>query len=124
MTSNNVPRNLFSLYVELDQAGINSKFLRVETDPHNHTIMISQGSVPMVARKYLAKKIMADVNHRETTFYHNGRLTTCVCHIDDHRVSIGNAYCSPTDTMDMLIGEAIAYQRAKYGKVHDPDLLG
>ena len=124
MTTSNVPRNFFTLNAELDQAGINSRFLRVETDFHNHTITISRGSVPIVARRYMAKKIMADVDHRVTAFYHNGRLTTCVRHIDEHKKRIGNSYCSITDEYDQMIGDAIAYQRARYGKVLDTDLLG
>lgn len=107
----------------LHDAGIDTRYIHVTVDPRTKSIIITRGEIPMSIRVHYAKKVLRNVD-LDTMFYTNGALTSCVIPIDRERVSIGTSYCSFRDTYDENIGKAIAYERAKFGKVKTTELLG
>lgn len=56
-------------------------------------------------------------------FVEAGCVTLCYFNRHDGRYRTGVSICAPEDSYNRDIGRAIAYERAKYGKVKTIDLL-
>lgn len=55
-------------------------------------------------------------------YYHE--ITICIIDTGKGHVGVGHSICQKDDSFDIEIGRAIAYERARFGKVVHKDLLG
>lgn len=95
---------------------------KLEFVPTKDGVFVRKARLSYRERHTKAEGVLGHYLARRAEFMHTGDTSCCVVELNG-RTKVGVSVCAPDDEFDMVVGRAIAFERALYGKVKTKELL-